>query len=236
VESIGELRAQLRQTEGWRLRAALSNLGRTYRVFIGNHRELREYLEAHRSGPAAAELWRDDRRDEFERFLDEVDRMLHNFVAASATFVDHTRRLWKKHPPASAELDAEYQRRIAETFASSPLAAFVKGLRNFTLHRSLPIARGQLSWSQGMSEPVSRIYLERDDLLKGDWSSRARAYLDSASAEIDLAKVVDEYARLVYEFMDWFGKAWVGSHLAAFDDLKLREQELAAEIRARVGA
>ena len=231
MESISDLRAQIRQTEGWQLRRALSNLGRTYRLFLGNHRELRDYLEAHQTAAAIVEFWRDDRREEFEQFLDEVDRLLHNFVASVATFVDHTWRMWRNYPPNSAEVEAEYRRRIEETFASSPLAAFVKGLRNFTLHQGLALALGELTWEGERTE--MRVYLDRAHLLDGEWSSPARAYLVAAPEKVDVAEFVDEYARMVVAFMDWLGEAWNAAS-ARVRRSGARERELADEVRRRV--
>ena len=160
--------------------------------------------------------------------------MLHNFVAAAATLADHTRRVWTKHAPATLEVRAEYERRVLERFAEAQLAAFVKGLRNFTDHRQLSVARGQLSLAPGMPEPVSRVYLARSHLLEGDWKELARSYLDKAPAKIDLAEVIEQYTALVVGFNDWLGVAFVGGHRAAFDELRLLEDELQTELRMKL--
>lgn len=118
-------------------------------------------------------------------------------------------------------------RRIVE-FRDSPLACFVQQLRNYTLHRRLPIAYGTLSWHQG-GQVVSRIGLARDDLAAWEkWTSTARRYLDEAPENIDLLDLVDEYTTRVGAFNDWFGPTFVEGHLAAFDELKLLEAELQA--------
>src|SRR5262249_5231062 len=147
------------------------------------------------------QLWRDDRRAEFEQFLDEVDRLLHNYVAAAGTLAEHTRRVWRRRPPRDVALSDECDRRVKETF-DGPLPQFVKGMRNYTLHHRLPIARGRLSGRAGEA-PVSLITIERNDLLKTDkWSKRAREYLASAPSEIDIAEVVEEYTDAVAGFND----------------------------------
>jgi hypothetical protein len=174
------------------------------------------------------ELWRDDKRQDFEQFLDEVDRHLHNFVASVATLRDHTRRVWNKHAPAQADMQAEYKRRITETFAESPLASFVQQLRNYTLHRRLPIAQGTLSWQRDEAI-VSRVVLVKGELARWEkWPSTARQFLDEGDGDIDLLDVITGYAAKVASFNDWFGRAFVASHLPAFDELTRLENELAA--------
>ncbi len=225
MAQIQELRRRIKSTRGWTLRRELHGLARSYRLFLGNARELEGFLRAHSEPPEAVlELWREDRRAEFERFLDEVDRLLHNFVAAAATLADHTRNVWKDHQPADASVREEYVSRTKETFVA-PLPQFVKGLRNYTLHRRLPIAQGQLSWERGMAAPLSRIAIVRDDLLKWrKWTAGAREFLAAAPAEIDIAELVERYTRTVVEFNDWLGEAFVGAHLDAFDELTQLEE------------
>jgi hypothetical protein len=226
-ERIEQLRAKISACPGWTLRRELAGLARSYKVFLGNDAELRDYLRRHSELPMALELWRVENREGFERFLDEIDRLLHNYVAAAGTLRDHTLRVWKKHAPADEAVLAEYERRKLSTFADSGVAQFVLRLRNYTLHRRLPIARGRLSWTEDQ-DLNSMIFLERDELLRWDeWSPPARRYLQDASDDVNLAEVVDEYSSAVVEFNTWFGEEYVRGHLRAFDELRSLEQEFA---------
>lgn len=124
-ERVEKLNETISRSRGWRLRRELSGVARGYRVFLGNDRELRQFLDAHAQPDAALALWDDSNREGFERFLDEVDRLLHNYLASAASLRDHTRRLWQKYPPADAALAQEYERRAAAAFASPfPAVAF----------------------------------------------------------------------------------------------------------------
>ena len=67
----------------------------------------------------------------------ELNRHVHNFVSSSLTLVEHTRVFMRKHY-ADTVLLVTYEKQVIATFAQSPVAQFVQGLRNYMLHRGLP--------------------------------------------------------------------------------------------------
>jgi hypothetical protein len=74
----------------------------------------------------------------------------------------------------------------------------------------------------------SIVFLERKELLACDgWSPPARQTLETAPEDVNLAEVVDQYPDAVVEFNTWFGEAFVGGHLEAFDDVRDLKQQLA---------
>jgi hypothetical protein len=95
-------------------------------------------------------------------------------------------------------------------------------VRNFTTHSKLPIARGKFTWTRDAGE-TSTVALNKGTLLEWDgWNAAARTFLDASDEDIDLRDVVREYAALVHSFNEWFGRAFVGGHLPAFDELTAR--------------
>ena len=90
---IKELRAKIAASEGGKLQSELSAVGRMYRLFATNDKELRDHFERHSSPQAILELWDIEHRERFDAFLDETDRLLHNYLAAAASLADHTMRL-----------------------------------------------------------------------------------------------------------------------------------------------
>ena len=140
------------------------------------------------------EFWDVENAEGFERFLDEVDRLLHNYVTAVCTLRDHTRNVWGAHEPSAALIQAEYRERITETFGT-PQAQFVQRLRNHTVHDRLPIARGHLSWTRDTGAVRSRVILDLEHLRRAvGWTAPARQYLEAASGDIDLLDLVDSYS------------------------------------------
>lgn len=191
-----------------RLRADFAGLARSYRAFLGNDRELRSFLAAREQPPGALELW--DARNA-ERLLDEVDRLLHNYLASALSLRDHTLRVRRKYAKAAGweEAYVEHERQI---FLNDPVCSFVQKLRHYCLHFRLPIARGQLSGevTDGQWNMSGSVNLLKSNLLAWeDWKAPAKAYLDSAPDKIDLKDVVRQYTDSVNTFNAWFGEVFV---------------------------
>jgi hypothetical protein len=129
----------------------------------------------------------------------EFDRLLHNYVASSMTLVDHSRRLMQKR---TGSLTEEYElRKIA--LLRNPEVAFIQGLRNFSLHRALPLAGYSLSMTPtGVQE--SELQLGVTDLLEWDgWKPEARALIAANESVLPVRPVVARHYAVVYAFNEW---------------------------------
>lgn len=224
---IKAARADIFESPGAPLRKELAAVARSYRLFHGNAAELERFLAQYDDPVARHELWVERNRDCFDAFLDEVDRLFHNFLAAAATLRDHTRNLWDKYPPPDPALTAQYEKRVKEAFADSPLVQFVQRLRNYTSHTKLPLALGRFSWTPEAGEKSTTI-LPKASLLEWDgWTTTARRFIESHAGDLDLRQILWDYVKCVDEFNQWFGHAFVGGHLPAFDDLDARRARYA---------
>jgi hypothetical protein len=233
VPTLDELKAMrdaLRKLPGWTIRAEIEAYERSLRVFVGNDRELARFLGEAQDPATAVQLWAIENREGFERFLDEFDRLLHNLLSSAMTLRDHARRLRRKFLPADSgdDLAEQYQARIDTDFVQSPLAQFIEDLRDFTLHRRLPVATGGLSVVPGASFET-RIILHPSDLLKSsNWGSLAKRYIESAGDEIVIADALRDYRPVVVTFHQWFCVALRTRHADELhalgqDEAKVRE-------------
>jgi hypothetical protein len=201
---IKELRDEILASPDRKLVIEYELVAKTYGVFKGNARELRVYLDRHSDPAIALPLWDLNHRERLYAFLDEVGRLLHNYLAAVGSLREHTRILWQTY---LAE-DPAYTEQVQSTFAESGCCLFVQDLRNYTLHSQLPVAHAHMSGTQTSVDFTVR--LSRPDLLRwSGWRSKAKEYLRGLPAdEIDLAEVIGEYGKTVTEFYDWFGFAF----------------------------
>jgi hypothetical protein len=237
ADELFAMRAGLRQLPGWSVRAEIHGFDRSLRVFAGNADELTGFLRESQEPATAFRLWALDNREGFERFLDEVDRLLHNFVAAAMSLRDHVGPLRRDVLPEDEadSLASDCQARIDDDFTNSPLAQFVLGLRNVTLHDRIPIATGQLSGGYGKPDE-SRVVLHRSDLLKSQkWSRPAKRYIDAAGDNIGIGDVATDYRTVVVGFHAWFRAALITRHRSDLEALSQREAEVAALWRQVVG-
>src|SRR5829696_1826830 len=86
-QELFELSGQIKATEGHRIQAKIRALRSSYYVFESNCRWLVTALDYFGREEVFMELWREDNRTRLESFLDEVTRLLHNFLAGPS-------RLW----------------------------------------------------------------------------------------------------------------------------------------------
>jgi hypothetical protein len=196
---------------GWKIRAQILSVDRSLRVFDANARELADLLDAGSELPSALELWAQANRVERETFLDEVDRLLHNYLAAATSLRDHSRNVQRKLLAESEtdRLAAEYTARRDATFTTSTLSQFVQRLRNYSQHSRLPITRGRAHYSRESGFDAS-VVIPKSELLKsGKWEGLAKRFLDESDDELVLREIMADYNEAVRAFHAWFRKALI---------------------------
>jgi hypothetical protein len=174
-------------------------------VFFGNLIELLALLErASTDLSLAVELvqnaHRPDVRDKFEA---ELAQRLHNYVAGTMTLVEHSRRIMRDRAGPTAE---EFANKKAELLGNL-VVPFIQDLRNFTLHRSLPFFRHNLSITNvGTPEQqfASELRLSVKELLEWDrWSAPSRRFLEEQGDAVALRPVVRQHGELLVAINFW---------------------------------
>jgi hypothetical protein len=224
-----QMKRALSQTDGARLHSDAQALGRSLGLFTVNCDELLRFLSTTDDPREALRLWAVQNREDFERFLDEVDRLLHNVVAAAMSLREHSYRVldkWLK-PSELDQLREEYDRRVRQVFADSQTAQLVQGLRVIVQHRKLPRLLGHAEHTRG-GPFTSTIRLDHDDLLEWDgWSPEMRGALEEGAAPVELREIVTEYRHAVVGFHYWFGTALRERNAEALETLERDRMELA---------
>jgi hypothetical protein len=189
TDDMEDLRAEQKRIAAMPGRVAwvkLARLSRTAKIFRGNATALLEHLK--RMDDLGYMLPTTSDQRSFEEFLDETERHLHNYVAATQSRVDHFRRFKREDMPEGFR--EEYQRRIDEEFDTSPLHNFVTDLRNLILHVRLPVSTTEETWERG-SAWTFRVLVDSADLLRWDgWNPRAREYIEGSGKSVDLRRAV----------------------------------------------
>lgn len=164
----------------------------------------------------------------------EINRHVHNFVSSALTLVEHTRIFMRRHY-AGTDLMATYERQVTATFAQSPVAQFVQGLRNYMLHRGLPDSSMFMHFTvnpgatngSGMAE--TGVHYDTVALLDWDgWKPLARNYLEQAGEKLEIHVFAQEYLTLVNQFHGWLDAALVAHHQSDLHELGQLQQQLQA--------
>lgn len=218
---IDDIREEYRTSDACRLLTRLKVFELTLRIFRGNFGDWQRVIDQYRpaSPLAALDMMRRPGRW-VEPFLVEITRTLHNFAASAFTLVDHTRNLHNELYSASGALP-DYQARVDTEFANDGLALFIKGLRNYCVHYSLPLVGVQLGIQSDIHTGTSTnwgVPLSISKLLAWDgWTARPRAFLQGSGPTIDLATVVRQYRDKVESFQGWFQEQQRSVHRAEYE-------------------
>lgn len=226
------LSEQVYASEAYRIRARLETLAVNFFVFERNYHELKKVIEASRHPNNILRLWDVNNRHELRILMNEVIRLLHNFLASAKTLVDHTRALisdWYEN----TDFLREYNSEVDNRFSNNPVSGFIEGLRNYALHYSLPLTNAKLSVKMkalGQEESVkSDFVLVKSVLLHWPkWPQKAKTFLNSAGDEIAVDTLIDNYFRQIAEFHSWMHKRLLEIHeteLAWLTEMNKRIQE-----------
>jgi hypothetical protein len=209
---------------GYQEHMLLESLDRTFRgVFLGNWYELLGLLDAAATNlDLAVELiqnaYKPDVRDQFANL---IAQRLHNYVAATMTLVEHTRRIMRdREGPIADELAVRKQALLANREI-----AFLQDLRNYVLHYELPFFGHSLSLTgNSASEPhmSSEVELGVAGLSRwSGWSPTSRAFLEEQGDTVVLRTVIRRHGELVATFNAWLYNALAEANAPALAEANL---------------
>lgn len=223
-------------SEGHQVLSRSLSLTNSLDVFRGNHAELKRFLNHVATPSVMAHMWAEAHRYRLDYAKREAARLLHNYIAAAFSLVDSTRRFVERHY-AGMRLLEEYEARVKKDFAEAPLHRFLQRLRNHTLHHRLPPTKavtkfkrlndGEMEFDNGFWLNVARM---RE---WGDWSGKAREYLESLGEEAKLDDIIDAYEPVVVGFHRWLSARIWEEHADAIEEtFELERRMKVADLQA----
>jgi hypothetical protein len=137
----------------------------------------------------------------------EFTRVLHNFLASAKMLIEVTRR-WVRRQFEDSEFLDTYQKEVAKHFANNVQAQFLEDLRNFTLHRALPLSIPELRMDKVSEHTLKSslgIVLLKDYLLEWkNWSELGKMQIGMAfEGDVDILLICKKYFDNVTEFTQW---------------------------------
>jgi hypothetical protein len=234
--SPAEIDAAIRVSVGMKFLNREHGRSFSLNIFRENATELIEALQ-HLSDPEyGLNLMAVDNKEAGTQAHREVNRRIHNFVAAAKTLVDHTRVFISEHY-SQTDLSEICKKEVKDRFDSNKTAKFVHDLRNYMLHRGLPNSEMFIHFSQDPEQPSKNSKLQTGVRLSADqlmdwkgWTAPARAYLETVGEYVSIETFVRTYAAQIEEFQKWFSERLYEFHTADLAELEnLREEYALSE-------
>lgn len=214
--------AHLEALPAWQLKEDLDALQRCVYVFNTNAKELAAHVGRFLSSSQFS-------RDLPESYVNELVRLLHNYLTSVTSLIDSQRVVMRHRWPdgdGASEFEAnDYSAKLAEAFETGE-AVFMSKLRNYCTHYSIPLPTlgTTFAWEQG--SPVvqtNTLQLEREKLMRwGGWTGPGRRYLEQQAEHFDLAPIIERYVNAAGQFAGWF---WA--------EINTRSAELIEEITTK---
>lgn len=227
ASDAAKIMRRLKECEGEKISHKIEELHATFFIFSENRKQLLTAIRAFEYPPNITTIWRMENRLALRRLHEEIARLLHNYLASAATLIDHT-RIFAHDLYQDKPFYEEYKTKIDDTFKTSELAGFIKGLRNWMLHKGLAPTVAKLSGGGMTTSPLSTIVLSYEKLKTWDrWDTRAKAYIANLNSDPKLHTLVSSYGSLVESFYEWLENRIQEIHASAFQEL----DELQAQLR-----
>lgn len=205
VKDMFHATQQLGASPGRRISDQLEALSVSRYTLEENFAQLESFAADLESDPRTVRAIARRSPDACEFVLRESVRLVHNYVAAAATLVAHTRNIKGELFDSAGGLP-EYQDRVDCELSGNPRVQFLQRLRAFCLH-CRPIDPG-VTVSRvlaGTGPTTYTISLDVKSLREWDgWTAPARAYIDSCGTEVPILETCQRYRDVVAEFTDWF--------------------------------
>ena len=193
--------AELEAMPGFRLNTDLAALGRAGHVMYRNAEELARHAKKFLQGRRYS-------RDVDDEYENELVRYLHNCLTSVTSLIDSQRVVMRHCWGAGSEFETGAYADHRKASFEAGEAEFMKDLRNYCTHRSVPLPGISTTLSGGQGRPTvleNKLTLDRDALLKWDgWTKPAKEYLRTKDEHFDLGPVIESYVNTASRFFNWF--------------------------------
>jgi len=181
-------------------------------------------LRSHNLREVARRLWDLNNREKFNLVQKDTMRLMHNFLAAAFTLIEHTRVVTRELYKGLA-FEQEYGAKLKDVFAESDLASVVKGLRHWMTHRGPVPVSFQLTFPDGASNCSVVLDLAQLRLWDG-WTAQAKNYISGLSSNPPLRAILEAYMKLVEEFYTWLQGRMEEIRASAFLEVQILQERL----------
>ncbi len=197
MRTLSELHKAIESSKGREIHLKLRGLNHTKIILNRNFIALLQLNKL-----VSIELFYFENRSKKENFQLEFARLIHNYLAAVKSLVDHTRVLKKK-----LNLDSSFEKIYQEKrgdMLGADVVFFIQQLRVYVQHYELLPTGIQVQVNKKDEEKII-LTLSRDTLKEfSDWNPKSLNVLNTSEKEIEIYKLIEEYQRLIEKFYEWF--------------------------------
>ena len=156
----------------------LDRIGWVFRAYTANANALIQHIRYPHEDPNLVNQMRmpGENPQLYIEYQSELLRQMRNYCATAAVLIEHSRQMMGKLAATNPEVVANYERHKAKV-VELPVAHFIKDLRNYMIHYSLPSTGSSVSYTAEDNQVTLDIFLSSSELLKwSKWTQQSKAY------------------------------------------------------------
>jgi len=190
----------------------------SFYILEGNYLEFKRTIERYMEAANSDEFLHDSKKYMNLHIAGgrEIGRLIHNYVAAWLSLVDHTRRIHEKlkdHNSSDIQVFAnEYEIRLTEHLKDTLENVFVKDLRRYVQHKEVPVPtlhfkiqriENLLSESgEPLFELGHTFELDSNNIKDFNWSPKTKEYIKD-NKSVPIGKIIDKHFSIMKDFYLW---------------------------------
>lgn len=190
----------------------------SFYILEGNYIEFTRIVERYIKAANSDEFLRDSEKHINLHITGgrEIGRLIHNYVAAWLSLVDHTRVVHTKLKDHNSsdirDFADEYELRLAEYLKDSFENVFVKDLRRYVQHKKVPVPALHFKMKRienSVSESGDPLFegghsfeFSSKDIEDFNWSKKTREYIKN-NKSIPIAQIIDKHFSIMKDFYLW---------------------------------
>jgi hypothetical protein len=210
AKEFKKLRELIELSPGKRISDDIHQLQMSVRLLKKNKEELVTLIRILQREDIVVQVWDFEHRERFYSAMEEVLRLLHNFLAAAFSLVDHMRVHRKLY--VNTDFDSEIQAQLRNRFVADDDHLIANGLRQIALHYKILPASGHITWNKVQGEKVSYV-LDIPKLLEWrGWNGGEKETLRKMGQSIDILEFAERYYSKVEAFYIWLWKRQAELH------------------------
>jgi hypothetical protein len=239
-EELSLLIEEIRSSKGQQVMDEVARLQASVRLVGRNKVELIRALEVLKQDDLILQLYAETNRPILTGVIEDVGRLLANFLASAFSLVDHARRQRLSPDDDDPEFDEEIHEQIERRFSKDDAHNVANGLRNYLLHRGILPITADLKVIRGAEIRSDGFKLSTNELLKWDrWTTKERTILARMGKTIDVGELATRYFSKVERFYIWlWGRQFeiYATEIMITNALQAKAQSIDQQIGSKISA
>jgi len=200
-----DIQKELYETEQYKRISYLQDLKNCLEIFYRNSESLEKLMEFGSDPKKARKMFYLENKREYQNFMFELSRRIHNYVASSYTLISVTHNVIKRYKKeGEVKFFAEFEMK-KDDLSKQPVYELIYYLRQYYQHLNIPYLGSSYSVDNVVGQETINFSLNRREIIGyNELSPTCRTYLaELADDTISIPDLVENYNLLIKDFFDW---------------------------------